>query len=175
MFFNSDEYNRTINQNGVFGVKMGLPKINTDYDTRNSVKSISIFDVDYLEADNEVFTTDYSGMGTVEFRPESGLKFEHGSLQMQQFDISCLGRQKSEPCETRIMLTLSLIDFCNWDYLDLRFKDDLFRNMKIIFSPWVSEEAYNELRQMVEDWNISDEIKQTIKIQRSVVEGTLNL
>ena len=42
VFFNSDEYNRTINQNGVFGVKMGLPKINTDYDTRNSVKSISI-------------------------------------------------------------------------------------------------------------------------------------
>lgn len=179
VFFNSDEYNRTINQNGVFGVKMGLPKINTDYDTRNSVKSISIFDVDYLEADNEVFTTDYSGMGTVEFRPESGLKFEHGSLQMQQFDISCLGRQKSEPwsyeCETRIMLTFSLIDFCNWDYLDLRFKDDLFRNMKIILSPWVSEEAYNELQQMIEDWNISDEIKQTIKIQRSVVEGTLNL
>ena len=59
--------------------------------------------------------------------------------------------------------------------MDLRFKDDLFRNMKIILSPWVSEEAYNELRQMIEDWNISDEIKQTIKIQRSVVEGTLNL
>ena len=39
----------------------------------------------------------------------------------------------------------------------------------------MGEEAYNELRQMIEDWNISDEIKQTIKIQRSVVEGTLNL
>lgn len=179
VFFSSEEYNRTINQNGLVGASLGLPEINADFDTRSAVKSISIFDVDYLKADDEVFTSDYSGVGTVEFNPSSGLSYADGNLKIQQFNISCLGKQKSDPwsyeCETRIMLSLSSPQFSEWDYLDIRFKDQLFKNMKIILSSWVSEEAYSELLQMIEDWNISDEIKKTIKIQRSVVEGTLNL
>lgn len=179
VFFDSEEYSRTINQNGVVGSSLGLPEINTDFDTRSAVKSVNIFDVDYLEADNEVFTSDYSGISEVEFSQTAGLRFEQGSLQLRQFNPSCLGRQKSDPWsyeeETRIMLTLLSPEFSDWDYLDLRFKDEVFRNMRIILSPWVTKDAYAELQQLIKNWNISDEIKKSIKIQRSVVEGTLNL
>lgn len=179
VFFKTEKYAHTINQNGIMGNCLGLPKINTEYDMRNAVRSISIFDVDYVDVDDEVFTTDYSGIGNFEFGETSKLAIKQEYMQLQCYNPTCLGKHKSKPwsyeCETRIMLTLDNQEFSEWDYLDLRFRDDIFRNMRIILSPWADEQSYNDLLELISNWNVSDEIKNTVKIQHSVVEGTLNI
>ena len=45
--------------------------------------------------------------------------------------------------------------------------------MVIILSPWLSPELENDVRKLIAESPISDEIKNSIKIEHSELEGTI--
>lgn len=176
-FFVSDEYQKTINQNGVFGTIAGLPKINEDYDLRNAIASLEMFDVEYLPAETDEFTKDYSGEITVYF-DEKNLSANPSKIDgIMAYEPNCLGKQKSNPWEgeyeSRILCCLEQPEFDKWDYIDLRLKEEIFRDMTIVLSPWLSLDLEENVKKIIEDSPIKEEIKQTIKIEHSILENTI--
>lgn len=173
IFFYSDEYKNTVNVNATIGRLAGLMPINEDYNIRNYIRSISVFDVQYVPVDDDVFKKNYSTRGMVKFD-----NAESNSIKLEISDPECLGRHKSEPwnyeCETRIMICLGSQEFDEWSYIDLRLKDEIFRNLKIIMSPWVNDEAEDAIKKAISESGLSQDIIDSITIRHSVVEGTLN-
>ncbi len=176
-FFVGQEYFKTINQNGLPGTIKGLPKINTDFDLRNCVAHLEMFDVDYVPSGDEVFTKDYSDKITVDFASSNILTSTPSLKGITAYDPSCLGRQKSSPwqieSESRILACLKYPEFNEWGFIDLRLKEEIFRDMVIILSPWLSPELENDVRSLIAESPISEEIKRSIKVQHSELEGTI--
>ena len=175
-FFNSDEYTKTINVNGVLGNSMGLKPINTDYDLRSCIGSVSVLDIEYVPCESEIFTEDNSGVTNADLSPVSTQ--ENTVVSIQGYDISCLGKQKSNPWEyekeSRILTSLSSTEFCEWDYIDLRLKPEFFKNLRIILSPWENEDLYQQVRDIVSGSDLPEDIKDSIVIQSSGLKGKLN-
>ncbi len=176
-FFCSDEYNRTINNNGIIGQQLGLPPINVDFDIRNCIRVISMFDVEYVPAESSIFKEDFSSTTSISFGKDDERENEISDLKMYKPGV--LGRQKSNPwdyeLETRIMSILKDQEFSAWEYIDLRLKDEVFRDLIIVLSPWIGEAHEEEVKRIINDSALSIDIKESIKIVNSVVEGTLNL
>lgn len=176
-FFVGNEYHKTINQNGVPGTVAGLPKINEDYDLRNAVVSLEMFDVEYLPIENEVFTKDYSGKITVDFNAKNVTANPSKIDGLKAYDPNCLGKQKSNPwedeCESRILCCLEQQEFNKWSYIDLRLKEEIFRDMIIVLSPWLSPDLEDNVKKIIADSPINEEIKRTIKIEHSILENTI--
>lgn len=109
-FFAGDEYYKAINQNGIFGTMLGLPKTHTEYDLRNCIESIEMFDIDYLSVKDEAFSKDYSEEVSVNFNSENVVAYSPVVDGIKVFLPNCLGKQKSNPwaieCETRILCRL---------------------------------------------------------------------
>lgn len=180
LFFESEELNKTINQNGSIGQSMGLVPIHTDYDLRNSIDRIDVFDVDYLPANDSTFSDDYSGEANIDFTNVSTDTSRPQILsKVKVFKPSCLGKQKSNPWdyegESRILCSLKCPDFNEWNFIDLRLKEEIFRDMTVVLSPWLSADLEDKVKAIIEDSPISDEIKATIQIEHSVVEGNINI
>lgn len=175
-FFNSEEYGKTVNTNGLIGELCGIPKIHEDFDLRAFVDNVQIFDVEYVSVNHEVFTEDHSGVTTISFSDESGVVAPE--TKMQAFDSTCLGKQKSDPWkvdeETRIMCCLGNQNFKEWDYIDLRLKDEIFRDLTIILSPWAGEQERCEIEAFVNEWKCNEDIKNSITIVDSSLKGTIN-
>ena len=176
-FFVSKEYYGTINQNGIFGESIGLPKINTDFDLRNCIASLEMFDVEYLPIKDEVFTKDYSDKITVDFNALNATANMATLTGITAYDPNCLGKQKSRPwdieSESRILSCLKYQEFKDWNFIDLRLKEEFFRDMVIVLSPWLSPELENDVRKLIAESPISDEIKSSIRIEHSELEGTI--
>lgn len=176
-FFVSDEYYNTINQNGILGASIGLPQINTDFDLRNCVSSLEMFDVEYLPTKDEAFTKDYSDKITVDFNASNATANTTTLTGITAYDPNCLGKQKSNPwhieSESRILSCLKYPEFNEWSFIDLRLKEEFFRDMVIVLSPWLSPELESDVRKLIAESPISDEIKNSIKIEHSELEGTI--
>ena len=176
IFFKSDECNRVLNSNSpMLRTMLGLPLESCDYDTRNWIESIEMIDIEYLSADHESFIRDYSSPTSVYFGNDENAPI----INTTQYSPNCLGRQKSDPWvgeeESRILCCLSVQDFDKWSYIDLRLKEEIFRDLKIILNPWANENLEQEVQTLIDNSQISDDIKSSISIQRSSVEGTINL
>lgn len=176
-FFVGDEYYHTINQNGILGSSIGLPKINTDFDLRNCIASIEMFDIEYLPKTDEAFTKDYSDNISVSFNDSNATVNISTLNDIKAYDPNCLGKQKSSPwyieSESRILSCLKQQEFNEWSFIDLRLKEEFFRDMVIVLSPWLSFELENDVRKLIEDSPISEEIKNSIKIEHSELEGII--
>lgn len=176
-FFVSEKYYNTINQNGILGANIGLPHINTDFDLRNCVSSLEMFDVEYLPIKDEAFTKDYSDKITIDFNASNATTNIPTLTGITAYDPNCLGKQKSIPweieSESRILSCLKYQEFNEWSFIDLRLKEEFFRDMVIILSPWLSPELENDVRKLIAESPISDEIKNSIKIEHSELEGTI--
>lgn len=180
LFFESEELHKTINQNGPIGQSMGFAPINTDYDLRNSIARIDVFDVDYLPANDRAFSDDYSGEANIDFTKVASNSADTPILSdIKIFRTGCLGKQKSNPWEyegeSRILCSLSIQDFDKWNFIDLRLKEEIFRDMTIVLSPWLSPDLEDKVKEIISSSPISDEIKRTIQIEHSVVEGSINI
>ena len=180
VFFESEELRKTVNQNGPIGQSRGLNPIHTDYDLRNSINCIDVFDVEYLPADDSAFFENYSGKTDMDFTnlsaDPSKPQILHG---IKIFSLSCLGKQKSNPWEyegeSRILCSLKNPDFNEWNFIDLRLKEEIFRDMTVVLSPWISTDLEDKVKDIIATSPISDEIKATIQIKHSVVEGMINI
>lgn len=180
LFFESAEFHKTVNQNGPIGQRIGLTPINTDYDLRNSINRIEVFDVDYLPANDSAFSDDYSGKADIDFTKVAANSTDTQILSgIKIFKTWCLGKQKSNPWdyegESRILCSLKVQDFDKWNFLDLRLKEEIFRDMTIVLSPWLSSDLEDKVKEIISNSPISDEIKRTIQIEHSVVEGSINI
>lgn len=180
IFFEGEEFYKTINQNCLIGQNMGLTPIHTDYDLRNSIACIDIFDVDYLPANDSTFSDDYSGEAEIDFTNVSNDTSSPQILSgIKVFKPSCLGKQKSNPWdyegESRILCSLKYSDFNKWDFIDLRLKEEIFRDMTVVLSPWLSTDLEDKVKAIIAASPISDEIKATIQIEHSVIEGSINI
>jgi hypothetical protein len=179
LFFYSDEYKQTLNNNCDFGQMIGLPQINTDFNICNCIRRLEVLDVDYVSSDSDVFTTDFAGASDIDvskFSSNSGQTVLKG---IKTFKPDCLGRQKSNPWdyerESRILCCLDKQEFSEFMYIDLRLKQEMFRNLVIILSPWADDKLQSQLEDIIEKSTLASEIKKSIIIKHSELEGTLNL
>lgn len=176
LFFYSDEYRRTLKHNCEAGQMAGLMQINTDYDIRNCIRSIEIFDVEYLPVKNEVFSQDYSG----EARINWGNISENPQMvsKLKMYTPEYLGKQKSNPWyyegESRILSCLDIQEFDEWAFIDLRLKEEIFRDLVVVMGPWAKPSLEAEIRGLLSASPINEEIKDSIVIVHSDLEGTLN-
>lgn len=180
VFFESEELRKTVNQNGPIGQSRGLTPIHTDYDLCNSINCIDVFNVEYLPADDRTFSENYSGEADIDF---TNLSSDVSKTQILSgikiFSPSCLGKQKSNPWEhegeSRILCSLKNPDFNQWSFIDLRLKEEIFRDMTVVLSPWFSADLEEKVKKIIADSPISDEIKATIQIEHSVLENSINI
>lgn len=133
---------------------------------------IECFDVEYLPVDNETFSRSY--LERVDLR---ALNIALGNAEVAFPD--CLGKQKTDPWEyekeTRILCTTHPITGKRWwDWIDLHVKDEIFREMKIILSPWDDGTQRRIIEKALHYSSISDEIQNTIKIVDSGLRGSLH-
>ena len=167
-FFKSQNYRRTINSQSNVNL--------ANYDIRVSIDSINVFDVEYVEHDSAVFTKDNSGRTHIDFSKISGQK--SAVIEMQCYDPTVLGKQKSIPWdyerETRILSTLSIPTFNEWDYIDLLLHDEIFRDLQIILSPWDDGELRGKVQEIIQSSNLSEDISTSISVKDSFLKGTLN-
>lgn len=177
VFFFGKNYIDTVKQNSIQGMLAGLPRINEDYDLRNCVTSLEMFDVDYLPVDDEQLTRDYSSEVTIEFNAKNAASSPREISGIMAYDPNCLGKQKSNPWEdekeSRILCCLEHQEFSDWEYIDLRLKEEIFRGLTIVLSPWLAPDLEDRVREIVKESPISDEIKETIRIEHSVLEGKI--
>ena len=150
--------------------------IQDEYDLRGIINTVQVFDVEYVSIDSAVFSEDHSGRADIDFSKFS--QSGNAVANMKVYDPTALGKQKSNPWdyekETRILCTLMSQDFSEWKYIDLRLKDEMFRDLKIILSPWDEGGLREKLAGMIEKSSLADEIKNTIEIYDSGLKGKLN-
>lgn len=179
VFFYSNNYKRTQIHDSTVGQKMGLPQINTDFDTKNYVRSIEMFDIDYVPAKSGIFTHDYSGKCDIDFGKFASSDAQPVLSEIETFSPDCLGRQKSNPWdyerESRILCCLGFQNFSEWKFIDLRLKEEFFRNLVIVMNPWEKSNLQSNIQEIIDSSPLSDGIKATITIMHSDLKGTLNL
>ena len=169
IFYHSDEYGRAVNQNGIIGTKLGLPRIHTDFNLNNSISNVSMFDIQYIPTDDPEFTRQYSGEATIEVGGET--------VPAIAYDTATLGRKKSNPWEyeheTRIMVSLKGNESVG-EWIDLRLKDEIFRDLIIIKSPWEDNSLQGKIENIIRESTLPEDVKASIVIKESEVKGTLN-
>lgn len=169
-YFQSPEYGKAINN-------QWNPNVSTDdYDLRVCVDFISIFDVEYVPINSEVFTEDNAGEVSIDFGKITGQ--ENAKAVMKGYNTTVLGKQKSKPWdyekETRILSTLSNPYFKEWNYIDLRLKSEMFRDLTIVLSPWDDNTSKEKIETIVENSGLPSDIIDSIRIMDSSLKGKLN-
>ncbi len=173
-FFESKYYENYINFLNIAKVK-GIT-VDEEYDISACINTMQIFDVEYVPIDSPIFSENNAGEATVDFGVITGQG--NATVTMQGFNPTVLGKQKSNPWdyekETRILSSLSIPDFGGWDYLDLRLKPEIFRNLNIVLSPWDEGESFAKVTELVENSSLPQDIKSSIHIMDSGLKGKLN-
>lgn len=176
IFFYSSEYKRTLNANCTLSQMMGIKPINTDFDIRNCIREISMFDVEYISGNSPELTNDYSSRTNIVVGGNASK--QEKTFNIKSFNPNILGKQKTNPweyeLETRIMLVLDNQEFSEWEHIDIRLKEEFFRDLKIILSPWYNSLCEDEIRRIIKDSSLSDDIKNSITVEHSTIEGTIN-
>ena len=167
-FFKSEGYGKAINSQWTTDT--------SQYDLRACIDSINVYDVEYVEPDDDVFSEDNSGEVNIDFGPITGQ--ERAVVNMQGYNPTVLGKQKSNPWEyekeTRILSTLSIPTFKEWDYIDLQLHDEVFRDLRIILSPWDDGTLKSRVEEIIQNCGLPEDIQETITINDSALKGTLN-
>lgn len=175
IFFYSDEYKKTINANGILPQKLGSQPINEEFDIRNCIRRIEVFDVNYVSTDAESLSQDYSGMTTLSTNSDEN----NAGIQVPVYRPDILGREKTNPWdyeyETRIMCVLDQPELSFWDYIDLRLKDEFFRGLTVIMNPWADDDLEQRIKNIINDSSLPQDIKDSMSIIHSVVDGTVEL
>ena len=167
--FNTSDYGKIVNSQYLPGFE------SEEYDLRGCIDAILMFDVEYVPITSEIFSEDNSGKTNVSFGESS---VEGNSVMMRSYDPRSLGKQKSDPWEyekeTRVMSVLSGMQFPDWNYIDLRLKPEIFRNLKIVLSPWDEDELRPLVEEVISNCSLPQDIKDSIQILDSGLKGKLN-
>ena len=70
---------------------------------------------------------------------------------------------------------ISMGDVCNvGEWIDLRLRDEMFRGLIFIKSPWEDETPQEEIRAAIQSSELSEDVKASIRIKDSEIKGTLD-
>lgn len=157
-----------------------------DFELDNWIKRIEFVNVMYLPAKSEVFTKSYESTVNLDFSKSvitlANSKATENSQVLENatvFKTGSLGKYKSLPWdyegESRIISCLFSPVFDKWEYIDLRIKEDIFRELEVVLSPWCNKDFEQKINEIIESSPISEEIKASIHISHSDVEGGINI
>lgn len=146
----------------------------TCYDTSNSVRTIKMFDINYVPADSDVFTR----RNIERIVLTSNNANNPTKIQMTSYDVvHSLGKDKDEKwgndTETRLECTLLRSKFKEWECIYLRLKDEFFRGLTIVLSPYCTPAEKINVLEIIKKSPISDSIKESISIVHSELQGKL--
>lgn len=173
-FFGSKNYGNCVN---ISSISPNSPdEIDSSFDLSAYINSISMFNVEYVPLESSIFSVDNTEKVNIDLEPISGQK--NSFVTIQGYDPTVLGKQKSNPWdyekETRILVTLSDPSFSGWDYIDLRLKPAIFKNLKIVLSPWGDDSLREHVEKIIRECSLPQEIKDSITIVDSGLKGKLN-
>ena len=137
-----------------------------------NIMSINLFDIQYVERNDPVITkshAEYIGGNWIDVDMFQSKK---------RIDASDLGRQKTKNWEyeheTRLLYKLNLLDNEeNIDALLIGIKPKLFEKLVVVLNPWATDEFEKKVKKIIKDADIPDNIKKTIKVNRSELDGEL--
>jgi len=163
LFYKIDEWGETNNRNGELGKALGETPVNMDFDTRAFVGQVTLCDVEYRRALDEVFTSDN--------------KITEGILP--SYNVANLGRYKTihwtHEKETRIIVHLNPPEQKYYDHICIILDQSIFHGLEIVLSPWVTKKVDSQVREIVNSADISKEIKESIKIIYSELYGQIRV
>lgn len=140
-------------------------------ESRQTIKNVRLFDVEYLLPNDGAFSKEYKTQGNVSF-VES-----HSSIPAAISDLRLVGKQKKinwkYEDETRIQCILDPIGSYFFDFILLRLKDELFRDLVIVANPWASDSFIADISKTLHESTLPKDIKNTIIIQRSELDGQI--
>lgn len=170
MFFLSDAYGYTVNRNGL--LENLIPPVNIDYDTRNYIKSININDIHYRPITHRVFTKNHTSLKNIYFNENSQ------AIKVPTSDVRSLGFYKTNHWEyekeTRIICRFGYWDDNPLlDHIDLRLKEKIFEGLEIVLNPWAKESLVNEIHEIINNSHLSENIKNTITVHSSDLNGLI--
>lgn len=142
-----------------------------DVECRQTIKTVKLFDVDYLLPDDEAFRKNYETQGSVSFGEGQNL------LPAAIRDARSIGKHKTiqweAEAETRIQCMMSPVDDFYFDYMLLRLKDEVFRDLVIVANPWASDKFIIDINTALSESTLPNSIKETIMVQRSELDGQI--
>lgn len=163
------------NPQKLFEVNIGgiscYPIDNPLIEKRQTIKTVRLFDIEYLLPDHEAFSKKYKIQGNVSFDEGQSL------LPAIINDARSIGKHKTihweYEAETRIQCKMNPFEKCYFDYILLRLKDDIYRDMGIIANPWASDDFISDIKTALLESTLPRRIKETIIIKRSELDGQI--
>ena len=159
----------------LFAVNMGgifcCPIDDANIENRQTIKTVRLYDIDYLLPNDEALSKEY--------KTKENVSFGEGqvSLPAAISDVRSVGKQKTihwkYEAETRIQCMMDTIDSFYYDYILLRLKDNVFRNMVIVANPWASDDFISAIKTTLDESPLPQDIKNTITIKRSELDGQI--
>lgn len=139
---------------------------------------IKMLDVDYRDKDDPLFDEEYAEYGSVYVCPVEKMKVGEVALSFsKRFNLATVGKYKTESWryeqETRILVRMTPSYIRYFEFILLRMKEEIFRGLTIVTNPWASDNFIDEVKNLVESSNISDDIKNSIKVQKSTLHDQL--
>ena len=138
---------------------------------RQVIRTIRLFDVEYRLPGDEVFSKEYAEPGSISF--DGGESY----FPVAQKDVRTVGLHKTihweYEAETRLKCMMSTITAPYFDFLLLRLKDEVFRDLKIVANPWATDSFIERIQNEVDRSTLPPEIKDSIVICRSELDGQI--
>jgi len=143
----------------------------SDIENRQIIDEVRMFNVEYLPPDNEVFLKNYKTQGTISFGERQDL------FPTAISDARSVGKQKTIHWkyeeETRIQCRLSPMDVFYFEYILLRLKEEVFRDMIIVVNPWTTDEFISEVKAILKKSNLPEKIINSISVNKSELDGQI--
>lgn len=147
------------------------PILNPNVENRQTIETIRLFDIEYLLPDDEAFLKEYKTPCNVSFGEGQS------ALSTTISDARSIGKQKTihwkYELETRLQCRMSQMDKCFFEYLLLRLKDDVFRDMVIVANPWASANFISDIKLALDASTLPRDIIDTIVVKRSELDGLI--
>lgn len=148
-----------------------LPINDLHAENRQTIKTVRLFDIDYLPPDDEAFIKNYKTQGGVSFGEGQDV------LPVAIKDARSIGKQKTihweYEAETRIGCMLNSSGDFYFGYILLRLRDVVFKDMVIVANPWASDDFISTIKTVLSESSLSRDIKKTIVVRRSELDGQI--
>lgn len=136
-----------------------------------------MFDIEYDEKNNINSKQNITSESYIP-NPEQIMQGKAFPYAKYRVDATTLGRVKTINWkyeeETRLMCTANLMDSKKEvECLFVRVKDEIFRNLEIVVNPWADDILVGKIEKLIQKTRFSDEIKKSIKVVRSELDGLL--
>lgn len=130
---------------------------------QNLISNISVFDIKYRDKDSKEIQKNNSYETDISINGSNFLMNVCESLNLGKFKEN---KWKNEE-ETRIIIILNNQQYNTPDYVYLRLKDEMFKDLVIMTSPGAREGLKDDVKELISNSKLSSEVKKTITIKES--------